>query len=97
MQRIEYTTADQLPMGTAAELKTGKRSGYSAKKTKGSNTAECVHTRTKRLEALFPPLLLISWSMYPPISWVWTKMIKGKEARSKTVFQSTGYTAKLRK
>lgn len=40
MQRIEYTTADQLPMGTAAELKTGKRSGYSAKKTKGSNTAE---------------------------------------------------------
>lgn len=36
----EYTTADQLPMGTAAELKTGKRSGYSAKKTKGSNTAE---------------------------------------------------------
>ena len=63
---------------------------------KESNTTEYVHTQRGQKLFIFS-LLLISWSMYPPISWVWTKTIKGEEARSKTVFQNTGYTVKLRK
>lgn len=59
MERIEYTTADQLPVGTAAELKTGTRSGYSTKKTKGQTRLRRTNWDPEQDPAL--PLTFTTW------------------------------------